>query len=501
MSNKVILDNKYIIIEEKGRGLTSRVFLVKDIETEKIYAAKILFKKDTYFENEKEILELLKDKNVPYIVNLISSGIGEINIGENSLKKQYLILEYAEKGDLCRFIKVKPLKEIHAKLFFKKILKAVQCLHEKRIYHRDLKTGNILLDNKFNPLLCDFGFSTITKSGLKDKVGTFYYAAPEIYKNTYDGERVDIFALGVILFNLVTGKYGFNIAMKEKDNFYKLIAIKFYKLFWKKNSVNIGEVSEEFKNLYVRMVAYKFNERPTIEEVLKDDWMKEINNKSEKEIEDLELEIYNDFLEREKIMKDLTNKNITKSYDESNGTNSDSRAIHEEKNDFENDLLPSQIKEKKFLGNYNVINGNLNPVNFMNDLTRQLRKENDNKKREYQCAINPSEYKLKFIATFKKVMNEENDEKIDKETEEKINQELEKLKKEEEKNDKENNEEEEEEEEEDDEILNNDCSIKIELFEYGEKKHLLRFVRKEGDLEEFYKILTYINNCVDKIIN
>ena len=494
MSNNNKIENKYKIIKEIGGGLTSRVFLVEDIETEKLYAAKILLNEDSYFKNEKEILELLKDKNVPNISNLISGGIEEINIGKDSLKRQYLILEYAEKGDLSRFIKVRPLKEIHAKLFFKKILKAVQCLHEKKVYHRDLKTGNILLDNKFNPLICDFGFSTTTKSNLNDKLGTYYYAAPEIYKNLYDGERVDIFALGVILFNLVTGKYGFGIAMKEADNFYKLIAVKFYKLFWKKNSINIGEVSEEFKHLYVRMIAYKFNERPTIEEVLNDDWMKEINNKSEKEIEDLELEIYDDFLEREKIIKDLTNKNITKSYEESNGTNSDTRGFDEQKNDFENDLLPSQIKEKKYLGNYNVINGDLNPVKFMNDLTRKLRNENDNKKREYECDINPSEYKLKFIVTFKKVMNEESDEIIDKETEEKINQELEKLKMEEEKNDKEA-------EEEDDEIFKNDCSIKIELYEYGDKKHLLRYVRKEGDLEEFYKLLTYINNCVDKIIN
>ena len=63
-------------------------------------------------------------------------------------------------------------------------------------------------------MLSDFGFSTITKSGLRECLGSLPYTAPEIYKQFYDGEKVDIFALGVILFNLVTGTFGFDRALK-----------------------------------------------------------------------------------------------------------------------------------------------------------------------------------------------------------------------------------------------------------------------------------------------
>ena len=62
------------------------------------------------------------------------------------------------------------------------------------------------------------------------------YAALEIYKQRlYDGVKIDIFSLGVILFNLVTGKYGFEEA-KVKDKLYRLIMLKHYDIFWKKNT-------------------------------------------------------------------------------------------------------------------------------------------------------------------------------------------------------------------------------------------------------------------------
>ena len=201
----------------------------------------------------------------------------------------------------------KPLKEKHAKLFFSKVVKSVQAMHKIGICHRDLKTANILLDNKFNPKICDFGFSTYIKKDLKDVLGTPMYAAPEIYKGNYNGEKVDIFALGVILFNLVTGLYGFNEA-KISDKSYRLIALNKFPKFWNDLKTQVIGVSEKFKNLYVKMVSYKPVERPNLEQILNDEWMQEIENKNEKEIKDIELEIYEDFIEREKDIKDSTEK-------------------------------------------------------------------------------------------------------------------------------------------------------------------------------------------------
>ena len=301
--DKVIIDKKYIRKKFISKGLTSKVYAVEEIKTKKIYAGKI-YNDDCYYYNEVEILNKLKEKQIPNITNLIDNGDGDIIKGYSFQKKKYLILEYAEKGDLSKYITIcgKGLKEIHAKLFFSKILKSVQLIHKGGICHRDLKTGNILLDNKFNPKICDFGFAAYTTTKLKDTLGTYCYAAPEIYNSYYDGEKIDIFSLGVVLFNIVTGVYSFQKA-KITDNSYRLIKDKNYKVFWEKLT-QVKNVSDQFKQLFEKMVAYKPVERPSIEQILKSEWMKEINEKNEEEINNLEIELYEDFLEREKDVKD-----------------------------------------------------------------------------------------------------------------------------------------------------------------------------------------------------
>ena len=85
--------------------------------------------------------------------------------------------------------------------------------------------------------------------------------------------------------------------------------LKHYDIFWKKNT-QVKNVSKEFKKLFEKMVSFKSLERPSIEEILDSEWMKEIKNieKDEKKLKDLELEVYKDFLERENIIKSATQK-------------------------------------------------------------------------------------------------------------------------------------------------------------------------------------------------
>ena len=312
MKSKQLISNKYITIEKRGDGATANVFKVKDIKTEKVYAAKIFKDSSNFFLKEIEILNSIKKVNNPYIINMIESNINENGqILTDGL--EYIILEYASKGELFEYISLanNGFKEKYCKVIFYKILKGIQACHNAGICHRDLKLQNILLDNNFNPKICDFGFATFNDKNLKDYLGSLNYAAPELFlKKPYDGFKVDIFSLGVILLNLATCKIGFVKATKN-DPYYRLIIDKDYKQYWYKVGKKINKISKELKNLYLKMVSFNPEERPTIEEILNDEWMKEINVLNKEEFEKLENEIKEWFLiiEIKKMLNKSQNNN------------------------------------------------------------------------------------------------------------------------------------------------------------------------------------------------
>ena len=91
MESDESIDGKYIIIEKKGHGATANVFLVKEPNSNKIYAAKVLKEKSEFFDKEIEVLDTLKPINNNYIVNLIESGTGHIiRVNRPTQIKQYL---------------------------------------------------------------------------------------------------------------------------------------------------------------------------------------------------------------------------------------------------------------------------------------------------------------------------------------------------------------------------------------------------------------------------
>lgn len=211
-----LIDNKYIIIEKEGSGLTSIVFKVKPINgnSEQFLASKVmkiwskeklLLKKkspDDFYQNEIKIFNELKNKNIEnqYIINLIANGEGkEKRENKKTSVHKYMILDFADKGCLYDYIYYpnEGLKEEYTKLLFYKILQGIKAFHDIEICNRDIKLDNILLDHNFNLKICDFGFAEINPKELKGRVGTTNYLAPEIFKNKYNGLMVDIFNLGI----------------------------------------------------------------------------------------------------------------------------------------------------------------------------------------------------------------------------------------------------------------------------------------------------------------
>lgn len=122
------------------------------------------------------------------------------------------------------------------------MLDALEYMHDKGVVHRDLKPENILIDESGNFKIADFGLATDKDvDKLKDILGTQRRMAPEIAeRKEYKGSEVDIFAIGTILFNIVTNDQDpFNAATKEDEN-YKLITEKKFDEFFALFKTNEG---------------------------------------------------------------------------------------------------------------------------------------------------------------------------------------------------------------------------------------------------------------------
>ena len=130
------------------------------------------------------------------------------------------------------------MSEPICRYYFKQLLKALCYIHSNGFSHRDIKLDNILLDDKFNLKLVDFGFACPLNGqdgrGFNSSyVGTPSYMAPEIIKGkSYNGEDVDLFAAAVSIFTMVSGNFPFMKLAHSDDPFYKLICDNRAKWFW-----------------------------------------------------------------------------------------------------------------------------------------------------------------------------------------------------------------------------------------------------------------------------
>lgn len=143
----------------------------------------------------------------PHIVNVVGAG-RELKNNEEIL---YILMENAEEGEIFDMVaNTGKFSEPTARYFFKQIIDVVGFLHNQAgICHRDLKPENILLNKTFDIKVADFGFaSPILRNGkdkLKSYKGTLGYMTPEQFAGlSYCGRQADLFAVGVVLFTMLT---------------------------------------------------------------------------------------------------------------------------------------------------------------------------------------------------------------------------------------------------------------------------------------------------------
>ena len=261
-SGKVSLKN-FKILGLLGVGGFSTVYKVRHIMTEKVYAMKVMNKNYIIYKKYLHYVisefEIMKDlSGFPFVLDL--------HYCFQSANYLYMIMDYCPNGDFNNLEKINNLK-----LFFAELILAFEHIHKRNTVYRDLKPENIILDETGHIKICDFNLakSGITKGKLAlSFCGSPMYLSPDMLTGKGVDQRCDIYGIGLIIYELVTGIPAFNA--DDIDTLYKDIKMN-------KINFNMPGITGEIKDLLEKILVADPDKRITLDEIIKHDYFKDIS--------------------------------------------------------------------------------------------------------------------------------------------------------------------------------------------------------------------------------
>lgn len=208
------LDGRYEIYEILGVGGMAVVYRAYDTIDDRIVAIKIL--KDEYLNNQEFIRRFKNESKAIAVLshpNIVK--VYDVSFGDSI---QYIVMEYIDGITLKEYLdQQKEVRWKEAIHFTVQILRALQHAHEKGVIHRDIKPQNIMLLQDGTIKVTDFGIARFSRSETRtmtDKaIGSVHYIAPEQARGDVTDEKADIYSVGVMLYEMLTGRLPF-----EADN-------------------------------------------------------------------------------------------------------------------------------------------------------------------------------------------------------------------------------------------------------------------------------------------
>ncbi|XP_055486424.1 LOW QUALITY PROTEIN: phosphorylase b kinase gamma catalytic chain, liver/testis isoform-like [Leucoraja erinacea] len=207
---------KYNPKEVLGRGVSSVVQRCVHKKTGQEYAVKVMEVPEESLSLEQMEEARRSIRNEVEILQMVLGHQSIITLIDHfsSATVTFLVFDLMKRGELFDYLTKKVLlTERESRVMMRELLEAVRYLHSRHVIHRDIKTENILLDDRLHIRLSDFGFSCIVQPGqlLKERCGTPGYLAPELllcsmsdYHPGY-GKEIDLWACGVVMYTLVSG--------------------------------------------------------------------------------------------------------------------------------------------------------------------------------------------------------------------------------------------------------------------------------------------------------
>lgn len=206
-----ILGNRYEIIEKIGEGGMALVYKAKCKLLDRFVAIKVL--KDEFTEDEDFVRKFRRESQAaaslshPNILNIYDVGVDE----EDGKKIYYIVMEYIKGKTLKEIIKEKgKLSKEETINYSLQIAEALSSAHRNHIVHRDIKPHNIMVTDDSRVKVTDFGIaravtsSTVTTTS--NVLGSVHYFSPEQARGGYTDEKSDIYSLGIVMYEMITGK-------------------------------------------------------------------------------------------------------------------------------------------------------------------------------------------------------------------------------------------------------------------------------------------------------
>ena len=299
-----LYNNKYIKVSKIGGGSFGAVYLVKEKDTNKVYAMKKFYLDNLGNGGAKKQYEILSKFNHENIHKVI-----DMFIAPN--KNQYLITPYYQ-NNLYNYTSKKLPEKVIKQIIFQ-VVCGVNYLHSLKYIHRDIKPDNILISSEGKIILTDFDLCRQESKGKDDPMTrtavTLYYRAPELFfGDSYYGNKIDIWSIGCVFAELIIGKPIFKannelgtlsniieiIGCPSEENWPGVSQLPNY-LPFTGGEFKLGKMLEEGGlskggiDIVTKMLMLDPKKRPSCEEMLKDEYFKkEIASLSEvKEIMNL----------------------------------------------------------------------------------------------------------------------------------------------------------------------------------------------------------------------
>ena len=269
----------YDLSKSLGKGTFGIVHLATHIESNTTWACKTVSKEKAgsanimLLEREVSILKRVQHEHIIQLKEVLETS-----------KKMYLIMECCDGGELTKLLKKKSkFTELETRIIMLRLADAIAYLHKNDTVHRDLKLENILLarnvqdaKDEFYIKITDFGLS-VQKGGsshedmMIDQCGTPIYMAPEILRNNTYSEKCDIWAMGVIMFLLLSGTAPFNAGHQDE----LLTVVQESDLSREIERAGLQHVSDKARDCMKGMLNTDPAYRLTASEVLDHPWFNE----------------------------------------------------------------------------------------------------------------------------------------------------------------------------------------------------------------------------------